>query len=175
MIDDTLYDAFGQRQISTIFTQLNQYRVVLEVKPDFRTTPDDLNNIYVQSSAGGTVPLSAFTHVGAHQRAADDQSPGSVSGRQCVVQFGARRFAGPGGASAIEKTAARDLACRRASRPAFKARRKPFGVPGQRTVFDSRRAGDRLHRAWVCSTKVTFIRSRFSRPCRRPASARCSR
>ena len=60
-LDDTLYDAFGQRQISTIFTQLNQYRVVLEVKPDFQKTPDALGHIYVQSSSGGSVPLSAFT------------------------------------------------------------------------------------------------------------------
>ena len=43
MIDDTLYDAFGQRQVSTMFTQLNQYHVVLEVKPQFRQQPEDLN------------------------------------------------------------------------------------------------------------------------------------
>ena len=61
MIDDTLYDAFGQRLVSTIFTQLNQYRVVLEVKPDFQQGPDALQNIYVRSSTGGQVPLSAFT------------------------------------------------------------------------------------------------------------------
>src|SRR6266498_965306 len=60
-LDDTLYDAFGQRQISTIFTQLNQYRVVIEVKPDFQKTPADLGNLYAQSSTGGAVPLSAFT------------------------------------------------------------------------------------------------------------------
>ena len=39
IIDDTLYDAFGQRQVSTMFTQLNQYRVILEVKPDFQQNP----------------------------------------------------------------------------------------------------------------------------------------
>jgi len=61
MIDDTLYDAFGQRQVSTIFTQLNQYRVVLEVKPDFQQGPDALQDIYVRSLRGGQVPLSAFT------------------------------------------------------------------------------------------------------------------
>ena len=61
MIDDTLYDAFGQRPVSTIFTQLNQYRVVLEVKPDFQQSPEALRNIYVRSSTGGQVPLSAFT------------------------------------------------------------------------------------------------------------------
>jgi multidrug efflux pump len=61
-IDDTLYDAFGQRQVSTIFTQLNQYHVVLEVDPQFRNSPDDLKNIYVHSNTGAQVPLSAFSH-----------------------------------------------------------------------------------------------------------------
>ena len=61
-IDDTLYDAFGQRQVSTIFTQLNQYHVVLEANPSFQQSPDDLKNIYVHSSSGTQVPLSAFTH-----------------------------------------------------------------------------------------------------------------
>ncbi len=84
-IDNTLYDAFGQRQVSTIYTQLNQYRVVLEVDPSFHQNPDSLKNIYVrssgspQTSSGSTanistngqanitsapspqVPLSAFT------------------------------------------------------------------------------------------------------------------
>jgi multidrug efflux pump len=61
-IDDTLYDAFGQRQVSTIFTQLNQYHVVLEADPSFQQTPDSLKNIYVRSSNGTQVPLSAFSH-----------------------------------------------------------------------------------------------------------------
>ncbi len=59
-IDAALYDAFGQRQVSTIFTQLNQYHVVLEVAPAFRQNPDDLRDIYVPSSSGAEVPLSAF-------------------------------------------------------------------------------------------------------------------
>ncbi|MDR3718246.1 MAG: multidrug efflux RND transporter permease subunit [Bryobacteraceae bacterium] len=61
MIDDTLYDAFGQRQISIMFTQLNQYRVVMEVTPDWQQRPADLNNLYIRSSAGGQVPLAAIT------------------------------------------------------------------------------------------------------------------
>jgi multidrug efflux pump len=61
-IDDTLDDAFGQRQVSTIFTQLNQYHVVLEVQPQFQRTPDALDNIYVASSQGTQVPLSTFSH-----------------------------------------------------------------------------------------------------------------
>ena len=62
-IDNTLYDAFGQRQVSTIYTQLNQYHVVMEVSPDFRQNPDALKNIYVHSSNGQQIPLSAFTRV----------------------------------------------------------------------------------------------------------------
>jgi multidrug efflux pump len=60
-IDDALYDAFGQRQVSTMFTQLNQYHVVLEVDPHFQQSPDDLQHVYVRSSSGSPVPLSAFT------------------------------------------------------------------------------------------------------------------
>jgi multidrug efflux pump len=62
MIDDTLYDAYGQRQITTMYTQLNQYRVILEIKPDLKRGPDDLKNIYVRSTQGGEVPLDAFSH-----------------------------------------------------------------------------------------------------------------
>ncbi len=61
-IDDTLDDAFAQRQVSTIFTQLNQYHVVLEVAPKFQLNPRSLDNIYVKSSNGTQVPLSTFTH-----------------------------------------------------------------------------------------------------------------
>ena len=59
-IDDTLYDAFGQRQVSIIFTQLNQYRVVLEVEPKFQLNQDALRQIYVKSTTGQMVPLNAF-------------------------------------------------------------------------------------------------------------------
>jgi len=61
-VDDVLYDAFGQRQVSTIFTQLNQYRVILEVKPEFQQDPQALAHIYVPTTGGDQVPLSAFTH-----------------------------------------------------------------------------------------------------------------
>jgi multidrug efflux pump len=62
-LDNTLYDAFGQRLVSTIFTQLNQYHVVLEVDPRFQQHPDNLKDIYVRSANGGAIPLTAFTHV----------------------------------------------------------------------------------------------------------------
>jgi hydrophobe/amphiphile efflux-1 (HAE1) family protein len=62
VIDNALYDAFGQRQATTIYTQLNQYHVAMQVDPRFQRNPDALKNIYVKSSTGALVPLSAFTH-----------------------------------------------------------------------------------------------------------------
>ena len=62
MIDDTLYDAFGQRQVSTLFTQLNQYHIVMEVEPKFWQSPQGLKEIYLHPAAGGVVPLSAIAH-----------------------------------------------------------------------------------------------------------------
>jgi multidrug efflux pump len=62
-IDDVLDDAFGQRQVSTIYTQQNQYHVVLEVLPNFQLSSNSLDNLYVKSSNGTNVPLSTFTHL----------------------------------------------------------------------------------------------------------------
>ena len=62
-IDDTLYDAFGQRQVSTMYTPLNQYHVVMEVAPQFWQNPDSLDQIHVMSTTTGQlVKLSTFTH-----------------------------------------------------------------------------------------------------------------
>ena len=62
-IDEALYDAFGQRQISTIYRKLNQYHVVLEVDPRFKNDPDSLKSVYVIAN-GNEVPLAAFVHFG---------------------------------------------------------------------------------------------------------------
>jgi len=61
-IDNTLYDAFGQRQVSTVFTQLNEYHLVMEVAQEYQRNPDALKGIYARSSNGTEVPLSSFTH-----------------------------------------------------------------------------------------------------------------
>ncbi len=61
-IDNALYDAFGQRQVSTMYRPLNQYHVVMEVAPQFQQTPEALQNIYLRSSSGAPIPLAAFTH-----------------------------------------------------------------------------------------------------------------
>ena len=63
-IDAALYQAFGQSQVSTIYEQLNQYHVVMEVDPRYQKTPDALQSIYVPSKSGTMVPLSTFTHFG---------------------------------------------------------------------------------------------------------------
>lgn len=63
-IDNALYDAFGQRQVSTIYRQLNQYHVIMEVAPQYQQGPEALALVYVRSSNGQMVPLSAFSHFG---------------------------------------------------------------------------------------------------------------
>ena len=62
LIDDTLYDAFGQRQVSIMYTALNQYHVVMEVAPPYWQRPDTLHDIYVRTPNGAQVPLSTFAH-----------------------------------------------------------------------------------------------------------------
>jgi multidrug efflux pump len=61
MLDNTLYDAFGQRQVSTMYTELNQYHVIMEVAPQFWQNPEGLKYIYLPASDGSMVPLAAFT------------------------------------------------------------------------------------------------------------------
>ena len=63
-IDDTLYDAFGQRQASTMYTSLNQYHVVMEAASEFRQNPEALQNIYLPGRNGGQIPLSAVARYG---------------------------------------------------------------------------------------------------------------
>jgi multidrug efflux pump len=63
-IDNALYDAFGQRQVSTIYRQLNQYHVVMEVDPRYQSSPEALQAVYVHSSNGQTIPLSVIAHFG---------------------------------------------------------------------------------------------------------------
>jgi len=82
-IDDTLYDAFGQRQVSTMFTQLNQYHVVLEVDPQFMVTPDNLKDIYVKSTSGVLSTSASATGVsatGTTSTSATNASPTGTSG-----------------------------------------------------------------------------------------------
>jgi len=76
-IDQTLYDAYGQREVSTIFTQLNQYHVVLEVKPAFRQNPEDLRNLFIRTSVGSTT--AAGLVAGGSSSSTISQGPGNSS------------------------------------------------------------------------------------------------
>jgi hydrophobe/amphiphile efflux-1 (HAE1) family protein len=68
-VDNTLYAAFGQAQVATFFTQVNQYRVVLEVKPEFQTRPTDLSKLYVTGTGGAQIPLDTIAKVSPAQTA----------------------------------------------------------------------------------------------------------
>ncbi len=63
-IDNELYDAFGQRPVSTMYTQMNQYFVVMEVAPRYWQSPETLKNLYIETPQGGEVPLSSFAQIG---------------------------------------------------------------------------------------------------------------
>src|SRR6202789_121471 len=78
-IDNTLYDAFGQRQINTMYTPLNQYHVILETDPKFQTDPQKLNDIYVQSTTTGTVAATASNTAGSSSGAAAGSSAATTS------------------------------------------------------------------------------------------------
>jgi multidrug efflux pump len=62
LLDNTLYDAFGQRPVSVMYTALNQYQVIMEAAPQYRETPEGLRDIYIRSASGSEVPLSALAH-----------------------------------------------------------------------------------------------------------------
>jgi multidrug efflux pump len=78
-IDNTLYDAFGQRQVNTMYTQLNQYHVILETDPRFQLNPSKLNDIYVQASTSGTTPTTASNTAGSSSGAGQGSSSSSSS------------------------------------------------------------------------------------------------
>jgi multidrug efflux pump len=77
-IDQTLYDAYGQREVSTIFTQLNQYHVVLEVQPSFRQNPTDLRNLFIRTGAGASTTAAGLV-AGGSSSSATAQGPGNSS------------------------------------------------------------------------------------------------
>ena len=89
-IDDTLYDAFGQRQVSTIFTQLNQYRVVLEVEPQYQFSPESLEQDLRQVQHRADGAAERLCQGQDRHRAADHRPPGPVPGRDALLQPAAR-------------------------------------------------------------------------------------
>ena len=125
MIDDTLYDAFGQRQVSTMFTQLNQYHVVLEVDPEFQSNPRALRDIYLTSPTGRLGTAEHFRPLRTEQSAVDREPSGAVSGSHDFVQCGARLFARRRGNRDRRGPEARS-GCRPASQTAFQGTAQAF-------------------------------------------------
>jgi multidrug efflux pump len=105
VLDDTLYDAFGQRIISTTFTQLNQYRIILEVRPEDRESGDALDRLYVRASDGTAVPLSQIARF--EQRPAPLAIAHQGQFRSVTLSFNTAPDVSLGAAvAAIERTAA---------------------------------------------------------------------
>ncbi len=103
-IDNTLYDAFGQRQVSIIYSTLNQYHVVMEVAPRFWQRPDSLKYIYVPTSGGGQAPLSAFTRYKPENTSLSVNHQGQYP--SVTISFNLRRGVALGDAvNAVEDTA----------------------------------------------------------------------
>jgi len=98
-IDNTLYDAYGQRQVSTMFTQLNQYHVVLEVKPGFMKDPKDLRDLFIRSSAGSSAGSSGVVSGGSTATAGFGPSSASVAAATAGQTLGVATTAGGGSSS----------------------------------------------------------------------------
>jgi len=84
-IDNTLYDAFGQRQINTLYTQVNQYHVILEADPSFQRNPGNLHDLYIQSSQTGTVAAVASSTAGSSSGAGAGNGNAGASGNSLLT------------------------------------------------------------------------------------------
>ena len=128
MLDDALYDAFGQRQISTIFTDLNQYRVVLEATQAWPPGPQALDQIFLRSTAGGSVPLSAITRIETTTAPLAINHQGQFPVATVSFNLAPGASIGDGG-EGHRAGPARRCRSRPASRPSSRAPPRPSGLP----------------------------------------------
>ena len=166
---------FGQRIVSTVYTQSNQYRVIYEVEPSMARSIDSLYNLYlpgVRRQAGAAV---GHRHLRGTLGAASHRPAGPVPGHHHLVQPGAGRRARPGGRRHHRPRSARS-ACRLSITHALPGRRARLPeVARQPAAADPGRHHHGLHRAGRALRELHPSRSRSCRPCRRPASAPCWR
>ena len=125
VIDETLYDAFGQRQVSTLYTQLNQYHVVLETMPDFQNNPAKLNDIYVRSALAPTSSTTTGTQIVTSTTA----SGGSTS--SATPRAGSSSSSGTGSAAPAAVTAANGSAVPLSAFTHFESSSAPLAVNHQ--------------------------------------------
>src|SRR5437867_2072235 len=173
MIDNTLYDAFGQRQVSTMYTQLNQYHVVLEVDPQFWQNPESLKHIYVKTPAGAQVLLSAFTHYEPATAPLVVNHQGQFPA--VTLSFNLRpawRSATPW--RRLSKPVVR-LVCPVIFTAAFKERREHFNPRSPANHCSSPRHWRPSTSYSECSMRAPFIRLRSYPPCHRRDWAHCWR
>ncbi len=173
-IDNTLYDAFGQRQVSTIYTQLNQYHVVMEVDSAFRESTDAIRGLYVKSSKGNQVPLSAFTHYETRNTALAVNHQGQFPA--VTISFNLADGVALGDAVTKIEAAVRQMEfSRRHSSHVSGKCAAPFRLRwrASRGSFWPRWWPSTLF--WACCMKAIFIRSRFFRRCHPPAWELCWR
>ena len=175
-VDNALYDSFGQRIVSTIFTQSNQYRVILEADPALQQSLSSLGSIYLPSStaANGQVPLSAIAQV------IEETAPLAIShlGQfpAATISFNLAPGASLGEAVDAIRQAEAEIGLPASMITALPGRRARLpGGARQRAAADRARRSSRSTSCWACSTRATSTRSRSSRPCPRPGSARCWR
>jgi multidrug efflux pump len=125
VIDETLYDAFGQRQVSTLYTQLNQYHVVLETMPDFQNNPAKLNDIYVRSALAPTSSTTTGTQI----VTATTASGGSAA--SATPRAGSSSSAGSGSAAPLAVTSSNGAAVPLSTFTHFESSSAPLAVNHQ--------------------------------------------
>ena len=145
-VDSTLYSAFGQRQVSIIYTQQNQYHVVLEVDPRLQLSPASLDQIYVKSSSGTQVPLSAIAHFDTTNTPLSVNHQGQFP---CVtISFNTAPGVSLGEATGIIERAARELRMPSGIHGSFAGTAAGLpGLPFNPAPAHSRRPDRGLHRA----------------------------
>ena len=147
-IDNALYDAFGQRIVSTIFTNTNQYRVILEADPMLQTSLQSLNSIYLQSATGsGQVPLSVIARV--REQVAPLQIDHLGQFPAAIVSFNLAPGSSLGEAITAIKDAQGEIALPRSVITSFLGAALAFQSSlGERAAADPCRDRHRLHCAW---------------------------
>ena len=170
-IDNTLSDAFGQRYVSTMFTTLNQYHVIMEVNPRFQYGPEALNGIYVRSSSGQQVPLSTLVDTAVKVAPLVVNHQGQFP--SVTISFNLTPGTAIGQAVAAIGQVEKDLGKPLSLQTSFQGNAQAFGAALSSTRSSSRRRSLSSTSSLACSTKAWSIRSPSSQPCRRPASARC--
>ena len=173
LIDNTLYDAFGQRQVSTIFTQLNQYHVVLEVNPAFQQNPGVVDEICMSQSGNGDAGAAEF----AFTQLQTSNAPLAVNhqGQFPVVTLSFNLAPGVSLGDAIDaiNKAEKEIGMPASVQAEFPGHRGGVSeLAGQRTVADPGRARHGVHRAGRACTRAISIPSPFFPRCRRRVSAR---